>query len=59
DVVRHTLVGRIVDAYSEYDEKKLAARRERDEASELATRAERRGPRAAGPRDHLPRRNRS
>ena len=32
DVVRHTLVGRIVDAYSEYDERRLAARRERDEA---------------------------
>ncbi len=59
DVVRHSLVGRIVDAYSEYDEKRLAARRERDEASELATRAERRGPGAAGPRDHLPRRSRS
>lgn len=59
DVVRHSLVGRIVDAYSEYDEKRLAARRERDEASEFATRAERRGPGAAGPRDHLPRRNRS
>ncbi|WP_235561258.1 PhoH family protein [Microbacterium sp. Leaf151] len=59
DVVRHNLVGRIVDAYSEYDEKRLAARRERDEASEFATRAERRGQSAAGPRDHLPRRNRS
>ncbi|WP_295783831.1 PhoH family protein [uncultured Microbacterium sp.] len=59
DVVRHSLVGRIVDAYSEYDEKRLAARRERDEATEFATRAERRGPGAAGPRDHLPRRNRS
>ncbi|MFJ4038949.1 PhoH family protein [Microbacterium sp. NPDC090007] len=59
DVVRHNLVGRIVDAYSEYDEKRLAARRERDEASEFAARAERRGPGAAGPRDHLPRRNRS
>ncbi|KAJ1683985.1 hypothetical protein LUZ63_020795 [Rhynchospora breviuscula] len=60
DVVRHTLVGRIVDAYSEYDEKRLVARRERDEASEFATRAERRSAaRPAGPRDHLPRRNRS
>lgn len=58
DVVRHSLVGRIVDAYSEYDEKRLANRRERDEASEFAARAERRGPGAAGPRDHLPRRNR-
>lgn len=60
DVVRHTLVGRIVDAYSEYDEKRLVARRERDEASEFASRAERRSAaRPAGPRDHLPRRNRS
>jgi phosphate starvation-inducible protein PhoH and related proteins len=59
DVVRHTLVGRIVDAYSEYDEKKLASRRERDEASEFANRAERRAGRAPGPRDHLPRRGRS
>ncbi|MCR2811777.1 PhoH family protein [Microbacterium sp. zg.Y1090] len=60
DVVRHTLVGRIVDAYSEYDEQRLAHRRERDEASELANRAERRGkPRPAGPRDHLPKRGRS
>nr|BFF11249.1 PhoH family protein [Microbacterium flavescens] len=60
DVVRHTLVGRIVDAYSEYDERRLAARRERDEASELANRAERRaGMRPQNPRDHLPKRGRS
>ena len=60
DVVRHTLVGRIVDAYTEYDERRLAARRERDEASEFANRAERRtSTRAAGPRDHLPKRGRS
>ncbi|WP_438352866.1 PhoH family protein [Microbacterium sp. CJ88] len=61
DVVRHTLVGRIVDAYSEYDERRLAARRERDEASEFANRADRRGaaPRTGGPRDHLPKRGRS
>ncbi len=45
DVVRHTLVGRIVDAYSEYDEQRLAGRRERDEAAEFANRAERRGAR--------------
>ncbi|WP_460774356.1 PhoH family protein [Microbacterium sp. GXF7504] len=45
DVVRHTLVGRIVDAYSEYDERRLAGRRERDEATEFANRAERRGAR--------------
>jgi len=60
DVVRHTLVGRIVDAYSAYDEKRLAARRERDEASEFANRADRRGgPRGAGPRDRLGKRGRS
>ena len=60
DVVRHTLVGRIVDAYSEYDERRIAARRERDEASEFANRAERRaGMRPQNPRDHLPKRGRS
>ncbi|WP_179560507.1 PhoH family protein [Microbacterium sp. AK009] len=59
DVVRHTLVGRIVDAYSEFDERRLAARREREEAAELASRAERRGAtRAPGPRDRLPKRGR-
>ncbi|MCW3494634.1 PhoH family protein [Microbacterium sp. SSM24] len=57
DVVRHTLVGRIVDAYTEYDERRIASRRERDEASEFANRAERRtGMRPQGPRDHLPKR---
>ena len=55
DVVRHSLVGRIVDAYSEYDEKKQAQRYEREQASEFANRAERR---SAAPRDHMPRRNR-
>jgi phosphate starvation-inducible PhoH-like protein len=30
DVVRHSLVGRIVDAYSEYDEKSLATRHKRE-----------------------------
>jgi phosphate starvation-inducible PhoH-like protein len=60
DVVRHTLVGRIVDAYTEYDERRLASRRERDEASEFANRAERRtGMPRQGPRDHLPKRGRS
>ena len=34
DVVRHSLVGRIVDAYSEYDEKTLAARQRRENAKE-------------------------
>ena len=60
DVVRHNLVGRIVDAYTEYDERRLATRRERDEASEFANRAERHGGvRSAGPRDHFPKRGRS
>ncbi len=66
DVVRHTLVGRIVDAYTEYDERRLAARRERDDAAafrqaqEPGNRADRR--RGAGPgrpRDHLPKRGRA
>ncbi len=56
DVVRHTLVGRIVDAYSEYDEKRTAARHEREQAAEFANRAERRSARPAGPRDRLPKR---
>ena len=34
DVVRHSLVGRIVDAYSEYDEKTLAARQRRENVKE-------------------------
>ncbi len=60
DVVRHNLVGRIVDAYSEYDEQRLASRRERDEASEFANRAEKRGSaRPNRPRDHFPQRGRS
>jgi phosphate starvation-inducible PhoH-like protein len=60
DVVRHSLVGRIVDAYTEYDEARLASRRERDQATEFANRAERRGAqRPAGPRDHLHKRGRS
>jgi phosphate starvation-inducible PhoH-like protein len=60
DVVRHTLVGRIVDAYSVYDEQRLALRREREEASDFASRADRRGTsRTGAPRDHLPKRGRS
>lgn len=42
DVVRHNLVGRIVDAYTEYDEKSLAARAEREQAAQFANRAARR-----------------
>ena len=52
DVVRHSLVGRIVDAYTEYDQRTQAQRFERDQAREFANRAERRG---NAPRDHLPR----
>lgn len=59
DVVRHSLVGRIVDAYTEYDQQKQAAHFEREQAREFANRAERRsgGPRA--PRDHQPKGPRS
>jgi phosphate starvation-inducible PhoH-like protein len=53
DVVRHSLVGRIVDAYTEYDARQQARQYERDEAREFANRAERR---AGTPRDHLPKR---
>jgi len=42
DVVRHTLVGKIVDAYTAYDEKRAAHRHELEEAREFANRAERR-----------------
>jgi phosphate starvation-inducible protein PhoH and related proteins len=58
DVVRHTLVGRIVDAYTEYDQRTQAQRYEREQAREFANRAERRGAErhgGQGPRDHLPR----
>lgn len=58
DVVRHTLVGRIVDAYTEFDERRMASRRERDEASEFANRADRRGG-AHKTRDNLPKRGRA
>ncbi|UWF78680.1 PhoH family protein [Microbacterium neungamense] len=56
DVVRHSLVGRIVDAYSEYDEKRVAARHEREQAAEFANRAERRAGLQRGPRDRMPKR---
>jgi len=55
DVVRHTLVGKIVDAYSVYDEQRTAARHEREQAAEFANRAERRAAtRPIGPRDRFP-----
>ncbi len=42
DVVRHTLVGHIVDAYTDYDAHKQAERFEREQAAEFANRAEKR-----------------
>ncbi|MDX2375461.1 PhoH family protein [Microbacterium sp. LRZ72] len=60
DVVRHSLVGRIVDAYSAYEETRTAARAEREQAAEFANRAERRSStRPIGPRDHQAKRGRS
>jgi phosphate starvation-inducible PhoH-like protein len=53
DVVRHSLVGRIVDAYTEFDARQQARQYEREEAREFANRAERR---SGTPRDHLPKR---
>lgn len=50
DVVRHSLVGRIVDAYTVYDEKKQAQRFEGEQAREFANRAEQR---TSGPRDRF------
>ena len=63
DVVRHSLVGRIVDAYTEYDEKRTAERTEREqarafrEAKDPANRAERRA--GMRPQDRKPRRGMS
>lgn len=59
DVVRHSLVGRIVDAYSEYDEQRIAARHERDQAHEFANRADRRAGMRPGPKDRMPKRGHS
>ena len=42
DVVRHTLVGQIVDAYSAFDERQQADRFERGQAREFANRADKR-----------------
>ncbi len=56
DVVRHSLVGQIVDAYSQYDERRTAQRYEREQAAEFANRAERRGAQRPGPRDRMPKR---
>lgn len=61
DVVRHSLVGRIVDAYSEYDEKRTAQRFEREQAAALRQAQgpdsrDRRGAQRPGPRDRAPKR---
>ncbi|MGM1016196.1 MAG: PhoH family protein [Actinomycetota bacterium] len=56
DVVRHSLVGRIVDAYSEYDEQRTSQRVEREQAAQFANRAERRSSQRPGPRDRMPKR---
>ncbi|SEB67917.1 phosphate starvation-inducible protein PhoH [Microbacterium hydrocarbonoxydans] len=56
DVVRHSLVGQIVDAYSQYDERRTAQRYEREQAAEFANRADRRGAQRPGPRDRMPKR---
>jgi phosphate starvation-inducible PhoH-like protein len=56
DVVRHSLVGRIVDAYTEYDAKKQALHQEGLEAREFANRA---APRAPSSRVRLPKRSSS
>ena len=56
DVVRHSLVGRIVDAYTEYDAKKQALHQEGLEAREFANRAASRAPSS---RVRLPKRSSS
>jgi phosphate starvation-inducible PhoH-like protein len=53
DVVRHSLVGRIVNAWTEYDAQKQAQRYESEQAHEFA----KRGPRSGTPRDRLPKRS--
>ncbi|TFC97093.1 MULTISPECIES: PhoH family protein [Cryobacterium] len=56
DVVRHSLVGRIVDAWTEYDAQKQADRYESDQARDFAGR----GPgRPNTPRERLPKRRSS
>ncbi len=59
DVVRLSLVGRIVDAYSEYDERRMAERTEREQAASFANRAERRAALRPGTGDRSPKRGRA
>ena len=51
DVVRHSLVGRIVDAYTRYDAERQAQKFERQQASEGVNRSERRS--GGPPQDRL------
>jgi phosphate starvation-inducible PhoH-like protein len=51
DVVRHSLVGRIVDAYTKYDAERQLRAYERSQAEDGLNRAERRG---HHPQDHRP-----
>jgi len=53
--VRHSLVGRIVDAYTEYDAQKQAQRYESEQARDFAHRA----PQPGSPRDRTPKRRSS
>ena len=55
DVVRHSLVGRIVDAYTEYDAQKQAFRQESAEARDFAAR----GPQRPGASGRTPKRSSS
>ncbi len=50
DVVRHNLVGRIVDAYTRFDAERQAQKFEREQAAEFATRASRRSNPPTDPR---------
>ncbi|WP_208392857.1 PhoH family protein [Frigoribacterium faeni] len=54
DVVRHTLVGRIVDAYTTFDAERQALRAERQEAAEAAVGGDRARRRPPTDRDGLP-----
>ncbi|AJM78383.1 PhoH family protein [Rathayibacter toxicus] len=59
DVVRHSLVARIVDAYTNYDQRNQAQQYEREQARQFAYRAERRGSAAYAPGDSKRQRPRS
>nr|WP_100365955.1 PhoH family protein [Diaminobutyricimonas aerilata] len=58
DVVRHSLVGQIVDAYTKYDAEQQARRFQREQGVEAPTGANRAERRGHTPQDHQPRRDR-